>query len=466
MTDHRQGRIESRTLKERAGGLTDLRHILQHNRDNPDLGNFDDRSFHKIFEVLFIVASDERSHFLKSLASTSASVRSGASTRFTNCSHTLRLAVERGARNIRLRTLKALLDHLTETLLDAHGVCCEPIALDYSRCLSAVLAYEPHVEHLKDAQWQHIAKFCLDRVNAAASSSTKERLPRQALDEFVHCIRYLTNPASAPLLTKSEPIITSMLQYLEASQSVGQAQVSALSTISNAILQIRVEKHELTLSIVRPCLQAARQLWSSRLVAVKNELLAMLVLLHPYIRALREAASDIDLIADLEGLSDQIGTEYSRRDPKDQLRMDDLRLSCTAESTCKQLACLTFSLKDGVTAGSSSGLDGEHNWTLLRLLAQFRTPGINTTAPIKISDSSMAGDKKRMRRSGSWDDVLLMLHDTQVSVKVSSLQLICFTAQSTALGYDTLEHVLEKVSALTNDENSVISSWALLTLAR
>ena len=74
--------------KERSGGLNDLRHILQHNRENTELGRINDKSFHKIFEALFEVAYEERSVYLKSLKSTAQQVQTSAITRFTNCSQT------------------------------------------------------------------------------------------------------------------------------------------------------------------------------------------------------------------------------------------------------------------------------------------------------------------------------------------------------------------------------------------
>lgn len=488
-------------MKERSAGLNDLRHILQHNRENPELGNFDDKSFHKIFEVLFVIASDERSSYLKSLGlpDTSSKIKTAVINRFTNCSQILRLAVERGARNIRLRTLKALLDHLTDTLLDAHGNTCVPIALDYARCLSAVLAYEPHVEHLKEPQWHQILQFCLDRVQASLpsqitrepgltvlgsfssklkgpssrtfattsyASETSEHLPKQAVDEFVACIRHLTGPASAPLLSRAPIIFTIMLQFLDASQSMSQAQVDALSAINNVLQQTRVEKLEMTEAIIRPLLQVTRRLWASRLVIVKNELLITLVLLHPYIRHSCSTAEDPGLNSDLTSMVDAMRAEYARRDIRDQLRLDDLDFSCSKESTCESLSHQVFNLKDGSAVTAANSFDGEHNWTLLRLLTYFWKMTTSNKIPDEKAESSPDGGRKRLRLTQWPDEMLRMLHEPQIPARVCSLQLVCFVAQSTALDDEILERIVEKLSGLASDENSLISSWALLALAR
>lgn len=466
---------------------------MQHNRENPELSNFDDKSFHKIFEVLFVVASEERSAYLKSLSS-SSKVRSSAITRFTNCSHTLRLAVERGARNIRLRTLKALLDHLTETLLDSHGKCCEPIALDYSRCLSAVLAYEPHVEHLKEAQWKKVALFCHDRIaaavasdvdedspsssnrlsgrssrtfaNASHASSTSERLPKQAVDEFVTSLRHLTSSPVAPVSGKGKAFLATMLHYLHASQSVSQAQVNALSTVNNVLLQIRGERTQVTIAVTQSCIQIARSLWGSKLVAIKNEVLIMLVLLQPYVLHIAQTTDSASFRADLDSMVETLRSEYARRDPKDQLRLDDIRLSHIVESSCTGLRCQIFSLRDGI-ASSASTSNGEQSWTLLRLLVRFSTfNGQGDTGRDHSPEPLQDGARKRVKITHWSDELLRMLYDLHMPTKISSLQLICFAAQSAPIDEPVLERVVERLTALCTDENSLVVSWALLTVAR
>lgn len=428
------------------------------------------------------------------MSSTSKVTKSGAITRFTNCSQTLRLAVERGSRNIRLRTLKALLDHLTETLLDSQGSCCEPIALDYSRCLSAVLAYEPHVEHLKEAQWKKVALFCLDRiaaavpsdvdedsqsssnrlsgrssrtlVNASHASSTSEHLPKQAIDEFVTSLRHLTSSPVAPVSGKGKAILATMLQYLHVSQSVNQAQVNALSTVNNVLLQIRGERTQVTISVTQSCIQIARILWGSKLAAIKNEVLIMLVLLQPYVRHILQTTDNATFRADLDSMVEILRSEYARRDQKDQLRLDDLRLSHTAESFFEGLKCQIFSLRDGI-ASSANTSNGEQSWTLLRLLVGFSTfNGQGDMGRENSPEPRPDNARKRVKITHWSDELLRMLYDLHIPTKISSLQLICFAAQSGPIDEHVLERVVERLTALCTDENGLVVSWALLTLAR
>lgn len=476
--------------------MNDLRHILRHNRDNAEIMNFKDKSFHKIFEVLFTAAFEERTAYLKSL-NHAKNVKSGAATRFSNCSQTLRLAVDAGVRNIRLKTLNALLDHITETIIDADGECCEPIALDYARCLSAVLAYEPHVEHLKEAQWRKVAMFCLDVVKSATPANvpasspisttrsivnrpsfrssrtsvlgsqapdTGRSLPKQALDEFVICIRYLTSSPSAPLLRESKLIVTTMLRYLEVSHSVGQAQISALAAVNNTLLQLRADKIDSTSSLVQPCIRASKNIWSSKVIAIKDELLVMLVLLHPYIRHLL-TAGDWSLGNEIELLLEHLRGEYARRDIKDQLRLEDLHFSLSPQSSCKTLRCEIFSLRDGTSIAANS-YTGEHNWTLLQLLTCLATSAPKDRAWRDGSSAALEKDVNKRQRISHWsDEYLHLLHDPHVSTKISALQLLCFTAQNVAIDEDMLERVMDKASAMITDDNPLLASWSLITLA-
>ncbi|GAB7347204.1 hypothetical protein MBLNU459_g3311t2 [Dothideomycetes sp. NU459] len=377
-------------VKGRSEGFANLKHVLRHNQGNPKLGRLNDKYFHKVFEVLFRVASAERSAYLKSLDSTSKTVRSASATRLTSCASTLRLAVDVGLRKIRARTVAALLDHILDTLLDANGECCEPLALDYVRCLSALLSYEPHVEHLKKSQWEEVTAFCLARIQsansqaavnalvgtdrAASSSSrlsvrlshtlsrssqaakTAGLLPKQVLDEFVTSLKHLTSAPFAPLLEKSKAILSAVLDSFRASSSMTQSQVNALVILNNTLQQVRTEDIGLTDTVTRDCIQVARQLWSSKLVSIKDEVLVLLVMLHPYIKKQSQTFEDPLFAGELESLVETLRTEYARRDVKDQLQLDDLALQLSPDHNNDHLSLQTWHVekKETLALGRSS----------------------------------------------------------------------------------------------------------------
>jgi ataxia telangiectasia mutated family protein len=69
--------------------------------------------------------------------------RTAAENRLSAASGALRLAVEVGIRLVKFKTIRSVLDHITETLVLSSGKFCDPLALDYAKCLRAVLNYQP-----------------------------------------------------------------------------------------------------------------------------------------------------------------------------------------------------------------------------------------------------------------------------------------------------------------------------------
>lgn len=71
-----------------------------------------DASFHRIYETLFgVVVAEQNAH----AAAKTPTLKSAASNRLSACAGVLRLAVEVGVASVRLKTVKALLDHFIET---------------------------------------------------------------------------------------------------------------------------------------------------------------------------------------------------------------------------------------------------------------------------------------------------------------------------------------------------------------
>lgn len=440
------------------------------------------------------MASSERSTYLKSLKSTSKTVKSTSIARLTACASTLRLAVDVGLGRIKVKTVAALLDHILDTLLDANGNCCEPLALDYARCLSTVLSYDPHVDHLKVDQWENVTMFCLERIQSANTSEGTNRvipsssrlsvrsshthtltnlsqannsgtiLPKQVLDEFVSALRHLTGAPSAPILNQSQAILSTILQSFYTAQSMAQSQINSLAVLNNTLQQTRTENINLTSTITRECLQVARSLWNSRLVSIKDEVLVMLVTLHPYIKQNSHKSDDPLFTGELESLIETIRSEYAKRDPKDQLQFDDLELQLDLAPPKNNVSFQTFALRDGLSAGTNTPT-AEHNWTLLRLLALFSSLESRQSTSGDLKE--LNEDRNKRQRLTHWSDELLrMLYDPHHSTKICALQLISFTAQSLAIGDDLLEHLVERLSTLVNDDNGSIASWALQGLTR
>jgi ataxia telangiectasia mutated family protein len=137
-------------VRERADGLADLKHVLRHNQRSSSIDSLSDASFHRIYETLFeVVVSEQKAH----ATAKTTTLKSAAANRLSSCASVLRLATEVGIASVRLKTVKALLDHFIETISLPGGALCEPLALEYPKAMRVVLAYPPHVAHLPKAEW-------------------------------------------------------------------------------------------------------------------------------------------------------------------------------------------------------------------------------------------------------------------------------------------------------------------------
>jgi ataxia telangiectasia mutated family protein len=125
-----------------------------------------------------------------------------------------------------------------------------------------------------------------------------------------------------------------------------------------------------------------------------------------------------------------------------------------------------FGLQDGQTI-SENTLSSEHNWTLLKLLAQFSVwSHPSDQRSIKQPVSPDAGPQKRQRIALWSDELFRMLSDFNVASKLCSLQIICFATQSTPIEEEILASLLEKLATCITDDNSSVAAWACLALAR
>ena len=106
-------RVDSTGVKDRVEALADLKHVLRHNQRSSSIESLADASFHRIYEVLFKIIVSEQSAYAKAKT---APLKSGAANRLSACAGVLRLAVEVGVGSVKLKTVKALLDHFIETI--------------------------------------------------------------------------------------------------------------------------------------------------------------------------------------------------------------------------------------------------------------------------------------------------------------------------------------------------------------
>ncbi|KAK5167578.1 Serine/threonine-protein kinase tel1 [Saxophila tyrrhenica] len=473
-------RVESSSIKGRTEGLADLKHVL---RANNRFETLSDASFHKIYEVLFRLTVSEQSAALKPKTSLT---KSAAENRLSACAAALRASLEKGVRIIKLKT----------TLVLANGSFCEPIALDYAKGLRALLSYQAHVEHLEQEQRERLALFCLECVNRASSDSDdggdaeagaeaisvsgtlnghsyrssrsqfKESagsqggrsLGRQIVEEMVACLGLLTAPAN----TRSGPTLSTILwgqiELLKRSTSNARSHTDVFGVINNILALSRTENIELTRKVTIPLVRLVRVYWPVKSsLALKDEMLKTLLYLRPYL-ASALAAGDITARSETKGLLDVVKSEYSKRQEKEQLHLEDLRLHF-GHADAHQIGLSVFSLRCGNTRA-------EANWVTVHMLASLHGL-LSACEDEKESDEEEdinPRPRKRLKLTNEIGTLMSTSTNDPTPSRLCTLQLMAFTAQQARFSGKRIGISIDGLSPSCTDENPIIASWAMLAL--
>ncbi|KAI9837295.1 MAG: hypothetical protein M1819_000369 [Sarea resinae] len=492
-------RVHSERLRERTEGLADLKHILSQNRRSARLEALNDKGYHKIYEALFRVATNEKSVYVRS---SKVSVKSQSASRLSSCASVLRLAVEVGVRKLKPKTVKALGDHITQTLPTANEGYCEPLSLDYAKALRSVLDYQPHVEHYSKAQWTSLVDFCTEGIDlledeAASTSSnpsnglgsssmfsntgtpnvpstrsrsTPRRLdsngasklhPKSVSEELVLCLQRLTLAPNAPQFDRSQAIFDTLLRFLHPTATISRSHQAAFSTINAVLSRARTQHITLTQQFIESLVPLISVLWSTKSSSLKDEMVVTLVYGKEHLLHLMRNDDSHDFRRKVEGLLETLQSDYSKRLERDQLQLDDLSLTISnADSEGSPLCLNAFSVRSG-------SLRPEQNWMVLHINAFLICLLDHSTALEDTSDNTdLNRPSKRRRTSQRFSDLLRLAKFADTTGRLCALHTIPFFLQEVRLDEaelrDLLGHLVEGVS----EENSTVASWALLGLTR
>ena len=402
--------------------------------------------------------------------------------------------------HIKGKTLRALIDYFIENFLDPHGNCCEPVAPDYVRSLSSLLAYPPHAERLDQHQWRKVFDFCQDQLRhltvepiddsrAGASPVASRRsggdlslgtsvptdrssqaprargaVQKQLAADFTAVTRHLLGTPSAPVTQIAYVTFSLLVGILETTGILGNGEVDTLACINHVLSGIRTEATSLVLQYASRLLVLARQLWDSKIHEMKHELLHMLILLSPFVQhAACHTDTAFDITDGAERLVDVLLNDYSRRPEKDQLLMADLDF--VTQRPCTALSNSVFALHDGLPRVShdKKGLDAEHCWSILELLSLY-TVKPSAVAGVDSNEELVDVPRKRFRQASWIDELLRLAKDPASSARICALQLLTFHSQLLPLTLQDLSRILDGVIPLTGDKSASVASWAFMAI--
>ncbi|KAI2682433.1 hypothetical protein DTO027I6_1059 [Penicillium roqueforti] len=474
--------LSSDKQKARSDGLADLKHILQQNKKSSKLQTLNDKACHKIFESLFRFVAAERSIYNRAQKPT----KTPSASRLSTCASVLRMAVGLFLKNLRIRTVRAIVDHITETLPVPGEGLWEPLSLDYTKCLASLLRYRPHAEHLDGEDWKALMSFCLASISpreneesqlsirsgyrfvpedqdASDSRSTPSRMTvapvsvsrerhsgnRNVIEEVVICIQLLTTSTNPPLHTTAQSILHGLSEFVESSVA-GNTHQLAFNSINAVVTKVMFDQSELVRLVLSGLVPVIRRLWATKVQILKEELLATLMLsMIVFVDTARKDPSE-SLAHDIEGLASTLHSEYVRRAEKEIMQIDETTLYHNE-------ACRTRPVY-GPCFGTARS---EHNWTVLWLIAELLKLSECIHTRVK-SGSAREASSKRQRFSSEIQDVFRDSVSATGTKRICALQLIPFLESEVDI--ETKEPFFKQLVLNISGGNGAVSSWTMVAL--
>ncbi|KAJ5678082.1 uncharacterized protein N7477_003715 [Penicillium maclennaniae] len=481
--DRALGLLASEKQKDRSDGLADLKHILQQNKQSSKLLDLNDKACFKIFETLFRLVASEKSGYARAQRSNS---KSPSTTRLSACASVIRIAVDTFLQNIRIKTVRAVIEHILETIPIPGEGLWELMSVDYTKCLTSLLRYPPHTEHLGDADWEKLIEFCLTALrlpvddesqfsirsgyrSAAEDTSDGHSTParmtpapaarersvgdRTAIGEVVESIQLLTASPSAPTQLAAENILHGLVEYVKSSSTVaGNAHQLAFNSINTVVARVMFDQSQMVQSALLRLIPVIRRIWVTKLQSLKDELLVTLMHCTALLADAAQKDPSEPLERSIEGLISSLFSEYVRRPEKELLQVDDVVFHEAAEMENRQLY--------GPRLGYSRS---EHNWSLIWVIASFLKLLEDISARPRDPDSLREASGKRQRLHSRIEDIFLDAISAIGARKICALQLVPFLEQRIDL--ERKESFIRRLTPNIMDDNGAVSSWTMIALA-
>ncbi|KAL1605036.1 Serine/threonine-protein kinase tel1 [Paraconiothyrium brasiliense] len=500
--------IATTKVKERGAGLKDLIHILKHNHGKASLETITNKAYLALCETLFQCLRDERSAYHHAKSHKAKSIQTHANL-LQLAATALRHVINSALRTIKTTTVELIIETIIELLPGNDGRFLEHLD-ELPKALRALLEYQPHVERMSQACWDDTVRFCLESLSKIFSEQEEEpqdswdttvssrvRTPFESTDgapksslrgtdsaprgtprgtlsrskrftdeqtitaeDLVQCLRMLVKASNAPISESTDVLLNALVAFLQ--KRTGRGSSAALAAINAILPRTILSKSQLSEQVVRELLPLLRSLWSEP--AIRDEIMITLTYIEAHLCHLVATDGDDLLRTDLEALVEALYSDYRRRHEttahqfleEDYLcfrRVGGIAANAHPQSTH------TFSM-------DTENVRYESLWTTVATIARLSAILDNrkrTLAHGKEREEGLA--TKRHRITHHLGEYLRHVSEPRSNAKRSALQVLAFMVQEVPLDDDQILTVLEKLTVVISTENSVHSSWAMITLA-
>jgi ataxia telangiectasia mutated family protein len=389
--------------------------------------------------------------------------------------------------NLRTKSVRAIVDHIIETLQDPKGSLFELLGVDYTKCLAALLHYPPHVEHLGSSEWENLINFSLKIVKAqedeggnlhtgsdhrstlddflagggtpTPSRSTptltvreKPKGDKSALSEVVVCIQLLTASANAPIQKPAARILHGLMNFVKSSPIAGNGHQIAFNSINSIVMRVLFDQSELVQNILLDAIPVICHLWNTKLVGLKDELLVTIMVCIVLLTSTVRQEPSALLNRSIESLLDALYTDYTKRSEKDILQIDDLIFYRKNSGAADQML-----IWPRLECGRS-----EHNWTVIWAIANLMELSDDIAAQLSPPRETSS---KRQRLTSMVDEIHRDCVASSGVRRICALQLIPLLPKHHASD-DSKSSLLQRLIPNILDDNGIVASWTMMAIAR
>ena len=435
--------------------------------------------------------------------------RSKVETRLSGCAALVRAVVEVGLRKLRYKTVKAIVEHIVQTLPSADGSYCAPLCKDYFKSLATLFEFQSHCEHFRENEWHDAVDFCLetlrelskgDEVNGSSSSnpgknyhgssarrdtpsrsgtpgtlgdralilnasasqpSTRVQL-RDSQYEVAHCLQRLSSVPNAPISERAHEIVATVVNLLDSYSRIASIQHALFGCINSILAHVISNDLGFAIEIVVQVLPFLRRLWDVKDNTMKEPILAFLSHAEILLPRLILEDSTGDVKSQLTALNETLRIDYTTRKPREQLEIDDIIL---LDPTCCCSPGMPLSSK---SIQSRTGVfKAEHPWCLISYTAAVTVALENDIVERESKVQSREDDYplKRQKFSHPLNDLQSAIRSSERSAKLYVLQVLTFVFDMFEFQEVNLEVHLNTLIPCLSDDDGPIASWAMICMA-
>lgn len=430
-----------------------------------------------------------------------------AAERLGICGQALRTLVTHGISRLKINTVRAVIDHITDALPDRDGDFCQPLVKSYLETLAILLGNPVHVETLASVngeKWVSCVDFILDRISSlveganssvtglvlvsrdspapgnagqsstayangrlhASSQRSQVQSQQHELLSLTQALLSLISASNAPYLLRCRQISDAILQVLRQRINFGSLHRVAFGILNCILLKTAGDDPSLGNTITKQVVPLLSYWWLPRaidtdemLLSVKDEMLMTMHGIHLHLDHLLQESQSGALLGELEDLLDNLWTEYSQRSSQTRLRLEDIIFS--------SLAVPSGHFRTDLFALRPFTQDAERRWALLDTMSVLESIFLRHTGSNEQRlDTQDEQPRKKQRLAGSSNRLHQKMTSSDAAVKLTALQLTSFLLpRSNRSGIDIVT-TMDDLIPIISDKQGALTSWAMIACAR